>query len=164
MDTVQPIKVLLINRELTFLEYISKRLKRSGCSPLQTVNGEEALALSVNTSLDVALIDNDLPGMKAGEVFNRIKELQPYLQGILLFDREKEVSSVLENCKFAPFQYLLKPSDFETLLQNVTAAYEHKMELLKSSPQQPLKSAQTSKSFLGLLQRLLECYSLPKGI
>lgn len=164
MDIDLPVKVLLINRELTFLEYISKRLKKFGFSPLQTVNGEEALARSISTSWEVALIDNDLPGMEGAEVFNKLKELQPDLQGILVFDREKEVTPVLEKCKFEPFQYLLKPFDFEALLQNISAAYEHRKELLKSSLQQTRKIAQTNRSISDFLKRLREFYSLPQGI
>ncbi len=155
------IKVLLINRESPFLDYISKHLRKAEIVPYQAINAEQALELAINDNFDVAVIDKDLPGIDSCVVYNELKELQPYLQAILLIDQDNIADSVLVKCNFSPFDYIIKPCDFNSLKQKIIAAYEYKKEQLKTDSENSCNQEEDSIESLGFLQKLRKWYSLP---
>lgn len=155
------VKVLLVNKEYTFLDHMCKHLKKYEFTPFESVNGEEALELAINNNFDVAVIDNNLSNMDPCALFNELKELQPYLQGIFLFDQENTANSLLEKCKFSPFDYILKPYDFENLIQKITAAFEHRIDLLQSLLEHSFDETNDNSKEKGFFQKLRKWYSLP---
>lgn len=155
------IKVLLINKEYNYLDYMSRHLRKFECIPYEAVNGEEALELSINNNFDVAVIDNNLPYMEVCDVFNELKKLQPHVQAIFLFDKEKIADSVLESCSSSPFDYLMKPFDFMSLVQKIVAAYELRVEVLASFSEHTHVQGHSRSGVSGFFQKLRKWYSLP---
>ena len=128
MSEKSDIKVLLIDDEQTLLEYLSKRLLREGFTVKATFSGEEAIEVATNDNFDVAVVDLKMPGIDGVETQKRLREIQPFLQCIVLTGHGS-VETALESGQEDAFQYLLKPIDYEVLVKTIKDAYEKKLEL-----------------------------------
>lgn len=120
-------RVLLIDDEGTLLEYLSKRLAREGFSVVTAESGEKGLELARGQIFDVAVVDLKMPGMDGVETQKRLKQLQPFMQCIVLTGHGS-IQTALESGKQDAFQYLLKPADYNLLLETIRAAYLQAME------------------------------------
>ena len=127
------IRVLLIDDEQTLLEYLAKRLLREGLTVKVTFSGEEALQVAAEEDYDVAVVDLKMPGIDGAETQRRLKGIQPNLQCIVLTGHGGLESS-LESGEEGTYQYLLKPIEFESLMQAIREAYQHKMKVLRKDP------------------------------
>ena len=128
MSEERDIKVLLIDDEQTLLEYLSKRLLREGFTVKAVFSGEEALDVAADEHFDVAVVDLKMPGMDGVETQRKLRELQPFLQCIVLTGYGS-FESALKSGHQEAYQYLLKPIDYESLLKSIREAYQHKLEL-----------------------------------
>jgi two-component system NtrC family response regulator len=122
------IKILLIDDEETLLEYLSKRLLKEGFTVKATFSGEEAVKVAGGENFDVAVVDLKMPGIDGVETQKRLKEVQPFLQCIVLTGHGS-VESALESGQQDAFQYLLKPIDYDALVIAIKDAYQHKTDL-----------------------------------
>ena len=127
MSEKSDIKVLLIDDEQTLLEYLSKRLLREGFTVKATFSGEEAIEVATNDNFDVAVVDLKMPGIDGVETQKRLREIQPFLQCIVLTGHGS-IETALESGQKDAFQYLLKPIDYEVLVKTIKDAYEKKLE------------------------------------
>jgi DNA-binding NtrC family response regulator len=132
MNNKTNITVLLIDDEETLVKYLSTRLLREGFTVNASYSGEEALEVACNKDFDVAVVDLKMPGMDGVETQKRLKRIHPFLQSIILTDRGA-LDSALENGKQDVFKCLLKPIDYENLVQTIREAYKKKIESEQSN-------------------------------
>ncbi|MDY6954628.1 MAG: response regulator, partial [Thermodesulfobacteriota bacterium] len=111
MSEQQDLRVLLVDDEETLVEYISKRLLKQGFTVKATFSGEQALDAAEQRHYDVAVVDLKMPGMDGVETQRRLREIQPFLQCIVLTGHGS-IESALESGQEDAFQYLLKPVDY----------------------------------------------------
>jgi len=128
MSNKSNIKVLLVDDEQTLLEYLSKRLLREGFTVKATFSGEEAVEAAGDAHFDVAVVDLKMPGIDGVETQRRLKKVQPLLQCIVLTGHGS-IESALESGQQDAFKYLLKPIDYENLVETIKEAYQKKVEL-----------------------------------
>ncbi len=77
-------KLLCIDDEQTFLQYLVKRLMGQGFQVISAFSGEEALILAVKERFDAALIDLIMPGMDGVQVKEQLQRIDPDLPCIFL--------------------------------------------------------------------------------
>jgi two-component system NtrC family response regulator len=128
MNEKTAIKVLLVDDEETLLEYMSKRLLREGFTVKMAFSGEEALAAANSDTFDVAVVDLKMPGIDGVETQKGLKKIQPYLQCIVLTGHGS-IDTALESGQQDAFRYLLKPVDYEDLVENIKRAFQKKLEI-----------------------------------
>jgi len=128
MSEKSDIRVLLIDDEETLVEYLSKRLLREGYTVKATFSGEEATEMANNDDFDVAVVDLKMPGMDGVETQKRLKKIQPFLQCIVLTGHGT-IETALESGKEKAFKYLLKPIEYDNLVETISEAYERKVQL-----------------------------------
>jgi DNA-binding NtrC family response regulator len=128
MNEKSNIRVLLVDDEENLLEYLSKRLLKLGFTVKATFSGEEAITAAGEQHYDVAVVDLKMPGIDGVETQKRLRDLQPYIQCIVLTGHGS-IESALESGQEDAFQYLLKPVDYDNLLANIKEAYKKKVEL-----------------------------------
>jgi DNA-binding NtrC family response regulator len=128
MSEKSDIRVLLIDDEETLVEYLSKRLLREGYTVKATFSGEEAVEVANNEDFDVAVVDLKMPGMDGVETQKRLKKVQPFLESIVLTGHGT-IDTALESGKEDAFKYLLKPIEYDNLVETINEAYEHKVQL-----------------------------------
>ena len=118
----------MVDDEENLLEYLSKRLLKLGFIVKATFSGEEAITAAKEQHYDVAVVDLKMPGIDGVETQKRLRQIQPYLQCIVLTGHGS-IESALESGQEDAFQYLLKPVDYDNLLANIKDAYKKKVEL-----------------------------------
>jgi len=143
MSDQQDIRILLVDDEETLVEYISKRLLKKGFTVKATFSGEQALAAAEKDHYDVAVVDLKMPGMDGVETQKRLREIQPFLQCIVLTGHGS-IESALESGQEDAFQYLLKPVDYDALVAGIKDAYEKKQELQGAKFQEEVRRIQAS--------------------
>ncbi|MDY6905951.1 MAG: response regulator [Thermodesulfobacteriota bacterium] len=76
--------VLLVDDEPKFLASLSERIRLKGFVELTATSGEEALETARKTDIDIAIVDQKMPGMDGLTAITKLKELQPGIQTVLL--------------------------------------------------------------------------------
>jgi DNA-binding NtrC family response regulator len=116
------IKLLLVDDEESFVQYLGKRLSARGLDVTTSLSGEEAVELVKGRSFDVAILDVRMPGMSGVETLRAFKELRPEMQVIMLTGHAS-IESGVEGMKLGAFDYLVKPCDIEVLTKAIHEAF-----------------------------------------
>ena len=157
------IKVLLIDDEETLVEYLSRRLLREGFTVKATFSGEDAVEAAKNDTFDVAVVDLKMPGMDGVETQKRLKRAQPFLQCIVLTGHGS-VESALESGQQDAFQYLLKPVEYETLVEKIRDAYQKKTEIQRAKFQEQIdhisRSGMGAQGIKKAIERFRKIYGI----
>ncbi|MDZ7699139.1 MAG: response regulator [Deltaproteobacteria bacterium] len=143
MEEKPDIRVLLIDDEETLLEYLSKRLLREGFTVKATFSGEEAVEVAADSNFDVAVVDLKMPGMDGVETQKKLKQMQPFLQSIVLTGHGA-IDTALESGRQDAYKYLLKPIEYENLVDTIKEAYEKKAELQQARFREELEEVYRS--------------------
>ena len=117
------IKVLLVDDEADFRQPVAKRLGRRGFEIQQTGGGREALALLEQFPADIVVLDVKMPGMDGLTTLQKIKELNPDIEIILLTGQACAQDGV-EGMKCGAFDYLGKPVEIDHLSSKIKQAYD----------------------------------------
>ena len=120
-----PINILLVDDEKDFVEMLSLRLTEKKESVFLANNGKECLEIIEKESIDVIILDLKMPGMDGIQTLKKIKAKSPLIEVIMLTGHGTAETAV-DGMKLGAFDYLLKPCDFDTLVQKLNAARKRK--------------------------------------
>ena len=137
-STIRVIRVLLVDDEVDLLNTLSQRLESRDFQVTTVSNGEQAIKEAKIGKFDVAVVDLKMPGIDGVETQRRLREIQPFLQCIVLTGHGS-IESALESGHEEAFQYLLKPVDYDNLVAVIKEAYEKKMKLQEAKFQEQLE-------------------------
>lgn len=118
----QHTRVLLVDDEEDLITFLSHRLRKQGFEVSTTGSGVEAIAAVERQTFDVAVVDLKMPGMDGIETMKRLKAIQPFLEAIMLTGHGS-YESALEAGRLATYRYLIKPYEFEELLEQIREAH-----------------------------------------
>jgi DNA-binding NtrC family response regulator len=119
-----PIRVLLTDDEVPFLTALARRLTKRGFEAAMASSGAEALAFlaqSGGTEVDVVVLDVRMPGMDGLETLEHIRREYPLVEVIMLTGHAT-VESAIEGLKRGAYDFLMKPSDLDTLDRKIREA------------------------------------------
>lgn len=163
MSDERDIRVLLVDDEQTLLEFLAKRLLREGFTVKVTFSGEEALQAATDENYDVAVVDLKMPGMDGVETQQKLKDVQPLLQSIVLTGHGG-IESALKSGQSDAYSYLLKPIEFESLLQSIREAYQYKLKLQKGGSSDFVKDTtnpdENESTLKKVMHRMRKLYGL----
>jgi DNA-binding NtrC family response regulator len=122
-------KVLLVDDEKEFVEPLSERLSARGYHTGIAFSGEEAIAKVEESEWDVIVLDVLMPGMNGAETFREIKKIKPLIEVIMLTGHAS-VESAIEGMKLGAYDYLMKPTELQDLIDKIekSAARKHEHE------------------------------------
>lgn len=120
-------RLLLVDDEEMYLEYLSKRLINRGYEVTKCLTGEEALEKIRNDDFDVIILDVLLPGIDGIETLREINKHKPLCEVIMLTGHAS-LESGAEGMKLGAFDYLRKPCDTEELVSKIDQAYHKKVD------------------------------------
>lgn len=120
-------KVMVVDDEKEFVETLAERLELRGFTVITAFDGEEALAGLENTGVDVVVLDVLMPGMDGVTTLKEIKNRQPLLEVIMLTGNAT-VETAIEGMKLGAYDYLMKPTQTEDLVEKIQKAKARKAE------------------------------------
>lgn len=127
-----PIKVLVVDDELDFLETIVKRLERRGFLTTGVSSGKKALDYLEDNEVDVVILDVRMPGMDGIDVLKEIVIKWPRTQVILLTGHGS-IEAGMKGLELGAYDYVLKPARLEDIIKKIYQAYERKVILEKEN-------------------------------
>jgi DNA-binding NtrC family response regulator len=128
-------RVLVVDDEPGVRESLRLILKERAEVTL-AVSGEEALAQVAKEHYEVILLDILMPGCDGLEVLERIREISPFAQ-VIMVTATKTVKTAVRAMKLGAYDYVTKPFDIDELMMIVdraveTAALRREIEELRS--------------------------------
>jgi len=125
---MERVKILLVDDDQDFLSVTKKRLAKRGYA-VQTVSmGFEVFEKLQAQNIQVVVLDVKMPGINGIEVLKEIKIRFPLVQVIMLTG-VPTVGCAEDSLKLGALNYLIKPVDFEELLQKIKEAHEQGQRL-----------------------------------
>jgi DNA-binding NtrC family response regulator len=119
------IRVLIVDDEHQLVEAFKKKLSKEGFEVFTALNGSEAISLMEENELDIGLFDIKLPDMDGVELLDRLREMQPTSEVIMLTGYAS-VDTAIRSMKLGAYDYLTKPCKLSELHQVILRAYEKK--------------------------------------
>jgi two-component system NtrC family response regulator len=141
----KPIRVLLVDDEKELTDYMQKRLAKKGFAVKAVNCGRDAIQEGEQQLYDVAVVDLRMPEMDGIEVLTGLKDLQPFLQVIMLTGHGS-MESALEAGRHDAFRFLVKPYEFDKLVVAIREAHERKRADQKESFQEELNELISSST------------------
>jgi two-component system, NtrC family, response regulator HydG len=115
-------KLLIVDDEASQRELLAGFLSRRGYVVSQAASAEEALAMYHETFSPLAVVDMKMPGMNGLELLTRLRDINPYIQVIVL-TAFGSVESAVSAMRAGAYDYLTKPvEDLEELLVKLEKA------------------------------------------
>lgn len=119
------IRILLVDDEADFVETMTKRFRIRKMPVASAGSGAEALALMDEQDFDVVILDVRMPGMDGLEVLRQIRAKRP-LTEVIMLTGHASLDAGMQGMSLGAYDYVLKPADFDELLDKVRRAAERK--------------------------------------
>jgi two-component system, OmpR family, response regulator CpxR len=121
------VKVLLVDDEEQFVEILAQRLEARGLVVSTAFNGDDAVKRIQEQPVDVVVLDVLMPGKSGTDTLREIKQLRPITEVIMLTGHAT-VETAIEGMRVGAYDYLLKPTETEDLVDKIIRAYRRKSE------------------------------------
>ena len=119
--------VMVVDDEHTFTEMLVMSLQEMDHDVAAAYSGQECLEKLADTRVDVVILDIRMPGMDGIETLKEIKRRFPLVEVVMLTGHGS-IDTAVTGMKLGAFDYLLKPADFDDLLEKVDNARRRKDE------------------------------------
>lgn len=120
-----PIRLLIVDDEVGFVNILAKRLRRRNMEVTSAYTGTEAIQILRKQDFDVAVLDLKMEEMDGIEVLKIFKKMDPKMVVIMLTGHGSE-QAAREGIEFGAFDYLTKPCELEELLAKIREAYQER--------------------------------------
>jgi len=124
IDTDEPIRVMIVDDEIEFLESLKPVFQRRKFAVTTAVSGKEALESLRGALVDVVVLDVKMPGMDGLEVLRHIKKDFPSVDVVLL-SGHPSVEAAVEGVRLGAREYLKKPPDIDGLADTIRKLYSN---------------------------------------
>lgn len=118
----EKIKVMMVDDEVRFRETTATLLKKKGFETTIAGSGEEAINIIKTIPHDVVVLDVKMGGMDGHKALEKIKNIAPETQVIMLTGHGSP-GSADSSRRLEAFDYLIKPCDIDILALKINEAY-----------------------------------------
>lgn len=115
--------LLVVDDDKELLRVYEKIFKLNHFDVITASDGPSALELIKRKPTGVVIADIIMPKMNGILLLQKIKEINPSIQVIML-TAEGSVAGAVEAVKSGAFTYILKPADIDNLILNIQKAFE----------------------------------------
>ncbi len=129
-DHPKPIRLLLADDEEDLVTFLAHRLRKRGVDVTMALSGSEAVSAATEMTFDVAVVDLKMPDMDGIQVMERLREMQPFVETLMLTGHGSH-DSAWEAGRLHAFRYLLKPYEFDDLHELIVQAAEHRRRRMR---------------------------------
>jgi len=161
---MKPIKLLIVDDEAGQRELLAGYLANNGYEVTEAANGDEALAAYSAVFSPIALLDMKMPGMSGLELLARLREINPFLQAIVV-TAFGSVETAVAAMRAGAFDYLTKPIDDldELLIKLGKAAQQHRLVVEHQAMRERLEETFPQTEIIGdspAIRKVLQMVSL----
>jgi DNA-binding NtrC family response regulator len=156
------VRVLLVDDEADFVDYMTRHLKANNLEVLAFDNPIRALKETESQAFDVGLLDLKMPGMDGEELLKKLKQRDPQME-IIILTGHPSIESAFRTSKNGAYEYLNKPCDFDTLLGAINKAYAKRVKNLNRNQSERVNTLMKSASRLSPLELLKRLKKLRKS-
>jgi DNA-binding NtrC family response regulator len=121
-------KVLLVDDEVDFVDVLADRLEARDLDVSKANSGAAALELAEERTFDAIVLDMAMPGMNGIETLERLLEINPDLQVILLTGRAT-LEQAAAAIRIGALDLLEKPAEIDTLVAKIEMAATRRWSL-----------------------------------
>ncbi len=121
-------KVLLVDDEVDFVDVLADRLEARELEVFKANSGAAALAMAQERTFDAIVLDMAMPGMNGVETLERLLEINPDLQVILLTGRAT-LEQAAAAIRTGALDLLEKPAEIDTLVAKIELAATRRWSL-----------------------------------
>jgi DNA-binding response OmpR family regulator len=114
----RPIRLLLVDDEQSFVEVLTKRLRKRNFEVTSALSGKEAVRIMRGQSFDIAVLDLKMEDLDGIEVLKIFKILDPQMPVIILTGHGSE-QAAREGLALGAIDYLMKPCDLDELIHKI---------------------------------------------
>ena len=107
-------KILLIDDEQANVRVLSISLRAEGYEVVTALSGEEGIDVFQKESPDIVITDIKMPGMDGIEVLEKIKEIEPDAQ-VIIITGHGDIDNAVEALKYGASDFINKPIRDEVL-------------------------------------------------
>ena len=125
--SISTTEVLLVDDEKDFVETLAKRLRTRNFTVDYTLSGDEAVKWLEKNRADVVVLDVRMPGMDGIDTLREVKRMKPLVEVIMLTGHAT-VETAIEGMKLGAYDYLMKPTDMNDLVDKIKKAEARKRE------------------------------------
>lgn len=124
------IKLMIVDDEEDFVDALVKRLTMRDFEVAYAYSGESAIAQLEENPVDIVMLDVKMQGLSGTDTLQRIKQLWPLVQVIMLTGHAT-VDNAITGMKYGAYDYLTKPVDIAVLDAKIRGAYQVRTEQIE---------------------------------
>lgn len=113
-------RILVVEDEEGILSLLEEMLRIAGFDPITANSGAQALALIRKESIDLVLLDINLPLLDGFQVLTKIRQTHPGMPVIMLTARQDK-RDVIEGFNLGADDYVVKPFSVEEVILRINA-------------------------------------------
>ncbi|GFP77757.1 response regulator transcription factor [Clostridium fungisolvens] len=117
--TKEQINILVVDDEISIVNFIKMGLESEGYRVYEAFNGNEALELVEKINPHIVILDVMMPGMDGYEACSRIKKLVK--TSVIMLTAKDEVDDLVKGLDLGADDYMSKPFSFKELLARINA-------------------------------------------
>ena len=121
------VRVLLVDDEEQFVETLAMRLEARDFAVATAFNGDQALDYVKGKDVDVVVLDVLMPGLSGIDTLRELKKIRP-LTEVVMLTGHATVETAIEGMKLGAFDYLMKPTEIDELVEKINKAQGRKGE------------------------------------
>ncbi len=144
-ETTKTIRLLIADDEKDLVTFMAHRLRKRGFDVTMAVSGSEAVSAATELTFDVAIVDLRMPDMGGIQVIEQLKTMQPHVE-VLMLTGHGSHDSAWEAGRLQAYRYLLKPYDFDELVNLVHEATNHRRQKMQQEFQTRLNALMTGST------------------
>lgn len=114
------ISILAVDDSPSMRQMVTYTLERAGYEVVSAEDGEEALSIALNTSVNLVLTDVNMPKMDGITLVKKLRKLSDYrYKPILILTTESSTEKKMQGKEAGATGWLVKPFDPEKLLSTL---------------------------------------------
>ena len=107
--------ILVADDEYSFRRFVKEVIKRTGHTPVEAADGQEALEKFKNNSIDLSIIDVNMPKMSGLEYLKQIKKIASDAI-VIIMTGYPSAETILETIEEDGYTYIAKPMKVDNLV------------------------------------------------
>ena len=128
-------KILIIEDDRKMRDMLSRKFKNDGYTVITAQDGKEGIEKAKELEIDMVITDIKMPEMDGYAVLEKIKEINPDIE-IIMITGCSEYNNAIDSLKKGAYDYVTKPFNLDTLALIVSNALLKKQLTLKRSEQE----------------------------